>query len=153
MAGPFRFRTTIEPARGGGGAIARVPPEVATELGGLKQMRVVGKINGAEYRSSTMPWGGRQLYMLVTKAMKADAVAEFGDEVEIELTRDDSPRVLELPPELEAALSAEPELRARFDALSFSRRRLLADPITDAAKPETRVARLEKALATLRVPS
>jgi hypothetical protein len=145
-----RFRTTIEPARGGGGAVARVPVEVAEQIGGLKQMRVFGTINGAAYKSSTMPWGDRQLYMLVTKAMKSDAGADFGDEVEIELTKDDSPRVLELAPEFEAALAADPVLRARFDAMSFSRRRLLADPITQAAKPETRRARLERALATLR---
>lgn len=74
----------------------------------------------------------------------------IGDEVELTLVRDDSPRVLELAPELRAALAGEPELRQRFDALSFSRRRELADPIAEAKKPETRAARLEKALARLR---
>jgi uncharacterized protein YdeI (YjbR/CyaY-like superfamily) len=58
--------------------------------------------------------------------------------------------VLEIPPELEAAFAAEPALRQRFDALSFSRRRDLAAPIAEAKKPETRAARLEKALAALR---
>jgi uncharacterized protein YdeI (YjbR/CyaY-like superfamily) len=75
---------------------------------------------------------------------------EIGDEVELELSRDDSPRVLELPPELEAAFAAEPGLRERFDGLSFSRRRDLANPVSEAKKPETRAARLEKALSALR---
>ena len=75
---------------------------------------------------------------------------DIGAEVEVEITRDDSPRVLELAPELEAAFKADPPLRARFDAMSFSRRRELADPIRDAVKPETRQARLDKALALLR---
>jgi uncharacterized protein YdeI (YjbR/CyaY-like superfamily) len=66
------------------------------------------------------------------------------------IVRDDSPRVLEIPPELEAAFQDEPALRERFDALSFSRRRDLAGPINEARKPETRAARLEKALAALR---
>jgi len=64
--------------------------------------------------------------------------------------RDDSTRVLELPDELEAVFTAEPALRERFDGLSFSRRRDLAGPISEAKKPETRTARLEKAVATLR---
>ena len=36
-----RFSATIEAARGGG-AVVLVPSEVATALGGLKQVRVVG---------------------------------------------------------------------------------------------------------------
>ncbi len=71
--------------------------------------------------------------------------------MEFEITRDDAPRVMALPPELEAALAAEPALRDRFEALSFTRRRELADPIAEAKKPETRAARLEKALAALRI--
>jgi len=139
----------IEPARGGG-AVVLVPPDVATALGGLKQMRVFGTINGFEYRSSTYPYGGLGLFMGVHKATREAAGAAIGDEVEIVVQRDDSPRTLELAPELEAALAAEPALGLRFDALSFSRRRELADPIADAKKPETRAARLANALARLR---
>ena len=58
--------------------------------------------------------------------------------------------MLELAPELEAALATEPALRERFGSLSWTRRRELADPIAEAKKPETRAARLEKALAVLR---
>jgi Domain of unknown function (DUF1905)/Bacteriocin-protection, YdeI or OmpD-Associated len=135
-----RFRTTIEPARGGG-AVALIPPDVRDALGGLKQMRVTGTLNGTSFRSSTMPYRGA-FYLGVHKATREAAGVAIGDEVEIALTRDDLPRVLKIPPELEAALGAEPELRARFDALSFSRRRELADPIAEAKKPETRAARL-----------
>jgi uncharacterized protein YdeI (YjbR/CyaY-like superfamily) len=96
-----------------------------------------------------MPYRGA-FYLGVHKATREAAGVEIGDEVELELTRDDSPRVLEIPPELEAAFASEPALRDRFDALSFSRRRDLAGPISEAKKPETRQARLEKALAALR---
>jgi uncharacterized protein YdeI (YjbR/CyaY-like superfamily) len=68
------------------------------------------------------------------------------------ISRDEGPRALEIPPELEAAFTAEPALRARFETLSFSRRRDLAGPISEARRPETRAARLEKALATIRAP-
>jgi bifunctional DNA-binding transcriptional regulator/antitoxin component of YhaV-PrlF toxin-antitoxin module len=145
----LRFTTTLEEARAGG-AVVLVAPDVATALGGLKQMRVFGTLNGVDYRSSTMPYAGRGLFMGVHKATRQAAGVEIGDVVEIEITRDDSPRTLELAPELAAAFAAEPELRARFDALSFSRRRDLAGPIADARRPETRARRLEAVLAHLR---
>ena len=74
----------------------------------------------------------------------------MGEPVEIELTRDTSPRVLALPEELEAAFEAEPALGERFASLSFSRRREMAEPIGEAKRPETRARRLEDALTRLR---
>jgi hypothetical protein len=142
-----RFRTVIEPATGGGAA-AQIPADVTAALGGMKQMRVTGTLNGMPIRTSTMPYRGA-FYVGLHKAAREAAGVMIGDEVELELTRDDSPRVLELPPELEAALAAEPALRERFDGLSFSRRRDLASQISEAKKPETRAARVEKALAAI----
>jgi hypothetical protein len=148
MTERLRFRGVIEAATGGGAAV-RVPPDVATPLGGLKQMRVVGTINGTEFRSSTMPYRGG-LYMGVSKAMRADAGVAVGEEIDVVLSRDDSPRVVTVPPELEAALAAEPELRARWDRLSFSHRREYADSIAEAKRPETKDRRLAATLDHLR---
>jgi uncharacterized protein YdeI (YjbR/CyaY-like superfamily) len=86
----------------------------------------------------------------VPKATRVATGAKLGDEVEIEIELDESPREIVLPPELGAAFDAEPDLRARFDALSWSRKRLIFEPLADAKKPETRAAKLEKALADLR---
>ena len=144
----YRFRTVIEAAVGGGAA-AQVPPDVTEALGGRKQMRVTGALNGVPIRTSTMPYRGG-FYVGLHKAAREAAGVNIGDEVELELTRDDSPRVLDLPAELEAAFADEPALRERFESLSFSRRRDLAAPISEAKKPETRAARLQKALVALR---
>jgi hypothetical protein len=149
MADRHRFTAVLEHARGGG-AVVLVPPDVATALGGLKQMRVFARVNEVDYKSSTFPYRGEGLYLGVHKAIREAANVAFGESATFEVTRDNSPRVLELVPELEKALTAEPDLRTRFEALSFSRRRELADPIAEAKKPETRSARLEKALARLR---
>ncbi|MGH2456695.1 MAG: YdeI/OmpD-associated family protein [Candidatus Limnocylindria bacterium] len=149
MAEAHRFRGVIEAARGGG-AVVLIPGEIATALGGLKQMRVTGTVNGVAYRSSTMPYGGRGLFMGVHKATHEAARAAIGDEARFEVVKDETPRTLELAPELAAALAAEPELRRTFEALSFSRRRELADPVAEARKPETRQARLGRTMARLR---
>jgi hypothetical protein len=148
MGKGHRFRTVIEAERAGGAA-AQIPPDVEAALGGKKQMRVFGTMNGHPIRTSTMPYRGG-FYVGLHKAARQAAGVEIGDEVELVLERDDSPRVLGIPPELETAFAKEPALRERFDKLSFSRRRDLAGPISEAKKPETRAARLEKALAALR---
>ena len=150
MGERHRFKSVIEQARGPGATVALIPRDVATALGGLKQMRVLGTCNGIEFRTSTYPWQGRQLWVGVPKATREAAGVGLGDTVTLELERDDSPRILELHPDLEQALAREPELRARFDKLAFGRRRLLAEPVADAVKPETRAARVAKALAELR---
>jgi hypothetical protein len=149
VAETHRFTAQIEAARAGG-AFVLIPEEVATALGGLRQMRVVGTVNGVAYHSSTMAYGGRGLFMGVHKATRAAAGAEFGDEVEVVVSRDDRPRTLDLPAELESAFKAEPALRDRFEALSFTRRKEMAVPIGVAKLPATRAARLEKALRQLR---
>ena len=149
MSDEHRFTAELEAARAGG-AVVLVPSEIAKALGGLKQMRVVGSVNGVPYQSSTMPYGGRGLFMGVHNATRNAAGVAIGEIVEIVISRDERPRVLEIPTELETAFKAEPALRARFEALSFSRRRDLAGPISEAKKPETRAARLSKALDTLR---
>lgn len=149
MAGEHRFTGELEAARAGG-AVVLIPAEIAAALGGLKQMRVIGTVNGVPYQSSTMPYGGRGLFMGVHKATREAAGVAFGDRVEIVVQRDERPRVLEIAPELASALAAEPTLGARFDALSFSKRRDLAGPISEAKRPETRAARLEKAIEALR---
>ena len=153
MTETIRFSAVIERPWNdptGGGAMVQVPGEAIAVLGGLKQMRVTGTINGLDFRSGSMPGGEGRLFIGLHKATRAAAGVSYGDSVALEITRDDSPRVLELPPELEEALRDEPELRARFESLSFSRRRDLAGPIADAKKLETRAARVEKALAALR---
>lgn len=144
----LHFSGTLEPATGGG-AVVEIPAALVPALGGLKQMRVFGVVNGVAYRSSTMPYRG-SFYLGVHKATREAAGIAFGDNLEVDITRDDSPRELELPPELEAAFRAEPALGERFAALSFSRRRDLASPIAEAKRPETRARRLADALERLR---
>jgi len=149
MPESHRFKAVLREARGGGAGVM-IPLDIAQAMGGRKQFRVVGTFNGVAMKTSTFPYEGEGLWLGVHKATREKAGVAFGEDVELEISRDDAPRVVELPPELEAALAAEPALRERFEALSFTRRRELAESVGRAKKPETRAARLEKALANLR---
>lgn len=143
------FRSTIEQARGPGATVALVAMEVIPALGGLKQKRAFGWVNGIEFMTATFPYKGT-LYIGVPKAARVAAGLLVGDKADFKVMLDESPRKVELAPELKAALKSAPDLKKRFDALSFSRQRELADPVTEAKRPETRAARVEKALMRLR---
>jgi hypothetical protein len=144
-----RFTAVLEAGRGGG-AMVLVPPEIATALGGLRQMRAVGTVNGVPYQSSTMPYGGRGLFLGVHKATREAAGVLPGELVDVVVSRDERPRVVEIPAELAAALAADPAARAAFDRMSFTNRKEMAGSVAEAKRQETRERRLAAAMARLR---
>ena len=90
MADALRFHGTIRyfrPAQQGGLAVIHIPHDVASVLGGLKQMRVRGLMNGTEFTSNTMPAGGGVLTLSVSRRLLADAQLRVGDEADIEIER------------------------------------------------------------------
>jgi hypothetical protein len=93
MAAASRFRGTIRyfrPASEAGLAVVDIPKAVATGLGGLKQMRVRGKLNGVDFNSNTMPAGDGVLALSLSRKLLTSAGLKVGDEVDIELQRIDS---------------------------------------------------------------
>ena len=70
--------------------------------------------------------------------------------VDIEIELDTAPRVITVPPELDAALDAVPEARATFDKLSYSNKSWHVLQITGTKSDETRQRRIEKSIAALR---
>lgn len=61
-----------------------------------------------------------------------------------------SQKTAPVPPDLEAALTADPEAAKAFEGLNKSGRYQLVLPLLQALTPETRRARLDKALSLLR---
>ena len=106
-------------------------------------------VNGRSVRVRVAPMGGCNL-IGITKANRALLGLEPGAEYAIEVTLDDAERTVEVPAELVAAFADQPALGAAWDALSFTRRRELAEGITGAKRPETRARRVAAALEALR---
>jgi hypothetical protein len=93
MAPASRFRGTIRyfrPESEAGLAVVDIPKIVANGLGGLKQMRVRGKLNGVDFNSNTMPAGGGVLALSLSRKLLTSAGLKVGDEIDIELQRIDS---------------------------------------------------------------
>lgn len=66
------------------------------------------------------------------------------------LRRDDQPRVVDVPAEFKELLSANPDISAFFDTLSYTQRKEYARWIAEAKKEETQQRRLIKAVEMLR---
>ena len=84
----MKFQATIRywrPERAGGLAVADVPNKYVAPLGGLKQMRVLGTINGAEYASNVMPAASGRLALRVSKKMMEAAGVAVGNEADFEI--------------------------------------------------------------------
>jgi hypothetical protein len=144
----MRFRALIEGA-GKTAAGIEVPPEVVSALGSTKRPAVRVTINGYTYRSTVAVLGGR--FMVgVSNDVRSNARVAAGDEVEVGMELDTAPREVTVPPGLDAELARDAAARSAFEALSYSRKRLLVDPITNAKTAETRDRNIAKAMSSLR---
>jgi hypothetical protein len=125
-----------------------VPQDVVNALGGGKRPAVLVAVNGFTYRSTIASMGG-QFLIPFSAARREESGIRGGDAIEVTLSLDEAPRTVEVPDDLQAALSAEPGAQAAWDALSPSRRKEHARAVVDAKKPETRARRVAAVLAEL----
>ena len=125
-----------------------VPEDLMAQLGPAKRYPVVVTINdGYTYRNS-VSWYKGAFMISVSSDNKRAAGVTGGDEVAVTVEIDEAPRVLEIPDEFAAALSAAGVLE-RFQALSFSKQRSFVDPWSAAKTDATRDKNLAKALDAL----
>ena len=68
-------------------AVLDVPAEHVDTLGGLRQQRVHGTINGVEFTSNVMPAGAGRLAMSVSKALQKTAGVGMGGAARVAITR------------------------------------------------------------------
>ena len=90
MAGANQFQSKVRyfhPEKQSGLAVIDIPATVAEKLGGLKQMRVRGRLNGVEFNSNTMPAGNRVLALSVNQALLGQAGLKVGDTATVEVSR------------------------------------------------------------------
>ena len=141
-----RFETVLQAEDSG--VFFEVPLDVPAVFGKARAP-VRGTINGHPFRSTVAVYGGRS-YLPVKKALREAAGVAAGDAVVIELEADDQPRTVDPPPDLAAALAADPEARAAFEGLSFTHQREYAGWVAEARREATRRRRVAQAVEMLR---
>jgi hypothetical protein len=135
-----KLRRELE-ATGGSTAGFRIPDEVVDELGAGRRPKVAVTVGGYTWRSSIARMGD-SFWLGMSKDNRVGAGVEAGQTLDFEVVVDDAPRTVDLPEELAPVADA-------WAQLSYSNQRRIAESITGAKKPETRAARVEKALSEL----
>ena len=143
-----RFESKLDAPQPGGSAVV-VPDSVVESLGGGVRARVTGTLNGVEFRSNLMRYGGA-VWLGVHKATMQAANASHGDPVTVEMSLDETPRVVEVPEALERALAGDQQARSAFDNLAFTHRKEFAQWVAEAKKDETRDRRVAETIERLK---
>jgi hypothetical protein len=145
------FQAILETEPGSAATFIRIPFDVPQVFGTRGRVPVRGTLNGAPFRSSLSPYG-RIHYLGINRTLREQAGVQAGDLVEIALEKDDEPRQVSLPPDFAQALRENPAAQAAWDRLSYSHQREHVQAVEEAKKPETRMRRIEKAIAQLLNP-
>jgi hypothetical protein len=143
----MEFDAVVEAARGGG-ALVTLPGDAGAVFETRARRPVVAWFNDVEYRGSTMPRGGGLFCLGVSKAVRAAAGVDIGDQIHVRIELDDAPRTVDVPGDLAAAL-ARAGLAAPFDSLSYTHRREYVQWVEGAKRPETRARRIDETVARL----
>jgi hypothetical protein len=145
---PMRFRTTIR--QSGTTATGIVIPEAVMDaLASGRRPPVRVTIGDYTYRSTVATVDGRPMVGLSAEH-RAGAGVEGGQEVEVDVVLDTEKREVVVPPELAAALDAEPRARATFEKLSNSNKSWHVLQVTGAKTDETRDRRIARSIDALR---
>lgn len=140
-----KFKTTLFQAEGMNATGIVIPDAIVEALGQGRKPKVAITINGYTYRSTVAVMGGK--YMVgVAKEHREKADIKANDKIEVKLELDTAPREVEAPKDLAAALK-KAGLAKDFAALAFSHRKEHVRAIEEAKAPETRLRRIEKAVA------
>lgn len=143
----MRFETTLLSV--GNNVGIEVPIEVVEKLGAGSRPLVVVTVNDSyTYRSAIAVMAGKHLVSFSSEHRAATGLGG-GDQASIEITVDTEPRIVDVHPELQAALDANPTARGAFDALSNSKKKLHTLPVAEAKTDETRARRIAKSIDQL----
>jgi hypothetical protein len=144
---PVSFSTIVQPDPDGV-LLIEVPANVMAALSEKKRIPVSVTLNGISYRSTIAVYGGK-FYVPARKEIREAAKLAAGKRAHVTLEADTAARTVMVPSDLARAL-ASAKLRPAFDALSFTRRKEHVAAVTEAKRPETRDARIERVVKSLR---
>ena len=128
----------------------RIPFNVQAVYNTRARLRVRGTINGVPFRGSIFPYGGIH-YLGVTRAMRESMGIQAGETVAVVMEPDTEPRVITPPPDLAAALAANPAAQAAWEQRSYTHRKEHVQAVEAAKQPATRLRRIERVIADLAV--
>lgn len=148
MAKVFEFDGVMEfvPQAPNSGAIPF--PFDMVECFGKKSVKVKITYDGIEYRGLLKSMGSGP-FCLIRKDIRQQLGKGPGDVIRVTVQEDTEKRIVEVPPELQSRLDANPTAKAFFEKLSYTGRKEYSNWVASAKREQTKFSRLEKSIAFL----
>ncbi len=141
----FEYETELfAPERGG--VYAAFPFNGKKEFGTNGPVRVECWVDGIGHTGSLLPMGGGQHAIYVKAEIRKAIGKSEGDKVHVVLQENLTPRKLDIPEGLQWFLDDDPELKKKFEKLSFSTRQFIIAYLDEPKQLETKAKRLEDML-------
>jgi len=145
-----KFKAVLEkPDDGMDTAFISIPFDVEKMYGTKGQVKIKASFDGYPYRGVLANMGTGCHVLLVRKDVREAIGKHVGDQVAVEIMSDTEERVVDVPADLQAALSKSAKAQKFFDALSYTNRKEYAVWISSAKKDETRQKRLQETIDKL----
>lgn len=145
-----RYKFTAEIQEGmGGGAHVFFPYDVEKEFGTKGRVPVKATFNGVPYSGSLYKYGHPQHMLGILKGIREQIGASIGDEVNVEIWKDDSVRKVDAPSDFKQAMS-DAKVLEFFESLSYTHQREYTRWVTEAKREETKRRRMEQAIQMLK---
>jgi bifunctional DNA-binding transcriptional regulator/antitoxin component of YhaV-PrlF toxin-antitoxin module len=148
MRSKYKFKAMIQEGERGG-AFVFFPFDMMREFGTKSKVAVNVTFDGEPDKSALMPYGYPQHMIGVPKALREKIKKKPGDYVEVAVSKDETVRTVEIPPDFQRRMEKE-KILTFFEGLSYTHRKEYVRWITEAKKEETRKARFEKAIELLK---
>ena len=121
-----------------------VPMTISAEIIAAEHKRLICRINNRiEFQCALMPEGDGRYFINLNQSRCKELKIKVGDELDIQLSPDDSPYGLPMPEEFKAVLDSDPEGDVLFHALTPGKQRNL---LYIAGQPKSSDIRIRKSL-------
>lgn len=148
MAATLHLTTVLEP-RGPAGAIVLTDEQTGVLGDGARTFPVVVTVGGVSIPLRVARMGGESLIGF-SKAARAEAGIEIGDEVTVDVQAETGPRTVEVPDDLASALAADPGVESAFASLAYTHRKEYVRWVQEAKRERTRADRVSRTVAMVR---
>jgi len=147
--GPIEFDAVVQ--GDGTGAWVDVPFDLKETYGKGNLVPIIATFDGrVSYQGSLAKMGGPCAMLLLRNDIRAQlGDPQPGDAIHVRIDLDSAPRIVTLPDDVAALVTANPDAAAYWETLSPSNRREYATWIAEAKRPETRQRRVEETVARL----
>ncbi|GAA0105861.1 hypothetical protein UT300013_24850 [Paraclostridium sordellii] len=144
----YNFEATIKKIPDKDATFIEIPFNVEKEFG-LKRVKVKAKFDGINYRGSIVSMGNGCYMIGITKSIRKETGKDAGDNLFVEIEKDEEVREIELPADFKVELEKNKSALKFYKGLSYSAQRKYYQWITSAKKEETRRKRINEAIFKL----